>query len=67
VCLEDVGATRRLGAGVDAVVGGPVLCRQKLSLRDQHERQKESGSTQLTSVSHVVQIVPEVWEDPIGK
>lgn len=26
-----------------------------------------NGSTHLTSVLHVVQIVPEVWDDPIRK
>jgi hypothetical protein len=70
VRFEDDGAARCLRAGVNALIGGPVLClcRQQLNLRIQQQRQEENGSTHLTSAAlHVVQIVPEVWDDPIGK
>ena len=60
--LEHCRAARRLGTGVDALIGGLVLRGHDLTFDTQHSCQKEKGSSHAPSVRP---IVPEVWEDPI--
>ena len=73
VRLEHRGAARRLGTGVDALVGRLVLRRHELGFDRQYGRKKESRSSHGTSAHDAgpaetasigCPIVPEVWEDP---